>query len=113
MDNITVLVLVEDHTDRQLAMLERLPGSTSIAVGNNPEAFARLAPEARVILNWSGTGKLLEQVWKMAPRVEWVHSRAAGLDGTLFPALVESPARLTNSSGVFSQSLGEFVIGAA
>jgi phosphoglycerate dehydrogenase-like enzyme len=112
MDNNTILVL-SDPTDRQLAMLESLPDSTSVAVGNNVEAFERLAPEARVILNWSGSRQLVQQVWKMAPRVQWVHSRAAGLDGLLFPELVESPALLTNGSGVFSQSLGEFVIAAA
>jgi phosphoglycerate dehydrogenase-like enzyme len=48
----------------------------------------------------------------MCPKVEWVHSRSAGLDGLLFPELVDSPARLTNASGVFSQSLGEFVVAA-
>jgi phosphoglycerate dehydrogenase-like enzyme len=112
MDNHTVLVL-SDPADRQLAMLEALPDSASIAVGNNPEAFERLAPEARVILNWSGSRQLMQEVWKMAPRVEWVHSRAAGIDGMLFPELVESPVPLTNGRGVFSQSLGEFVIAAA
>ena len=50
MDNITVLVL-SDPTDRQLAMLESLPDSTSIAVGDKPEAFERLAPDAQVIFN--------------------------------------------------------------
>jgi phosphoglycerate dehydrogenase-like enzyme len=112
MDNNTILVL-SDPTDRQLAMLESLPGLTSIAVGNKAEAFARLAPEAKVIFNWAGGRQLMQQVWKMAPRVEWVHSRAAGLDSVLFPELVESPVPLTNGRGVFSQSLGEFVIGAA
>ena len=112
MDNNTILVL-SDPTDRQLAMLGSLPDSTSIAVGNNVEAFERLAPEAQVIFNWSGSRQLVQQVWKMAPRVEWVHSRAAGLDGLLFPELVESPVLLTNGSGVFSQSLGEFVIASA
>jgi phosphoglycerate dehydrogenase-like enzyme len=112
MDNITVLVL-SDPADRQLAMLEDLPGSSSIAVGNRVEAFERLAPEARVIFNWSGSRELVQQVWKMTPRAQWVHSRAAGLDGLLFPELVESPALLTNGRGVFSQSLGEFVIASA
>jgi phosphoglycerate dehydrogenase-like enzyme len=112
MDNNTILVL-SDPTDRQLAMLEALPDTTSIAVGNRPEAFERLAPKADIILNWSGGRDLLEQVWGMAPRVAWVHSRAAGIDGMLFPALVESPVPLTNGRGVFSQSLGEFVLGAA
>jgi len=41
-----------------------------------------------------------------------VHSRAAGLDTLLFPALVDSPVLLTNSSGVYSRSLGEFVAAA-
>jgi phosphoglycerate dehydrogenase-like enzyme len=44
--------------------------------------------------------------------LRWVHCRAAGLDHLLFPELVESPAALTNGSGVFSPSLGEFVMGA-
>jgi phosphoglycerate dehydrogenase-like enzyme len=112
MDNITVLVLA-DPAERQLAMLENLPKSTSIAVGNSIEAFERTAPEAQVILNWSGSRQLVQQVWKIAPRVKWVHSRAAGLDGLLFPELVESPVTLTNGRGVFSQSLGEFVIASA
>jgi phosphoglycerate dehydrogenase-like enzyme len=82
-------------------------------VGNRAEAFERLAPDAEVLFNWSGSRQLVQQVWKMAPRVQWVHSRAAGLDGLLFPELVESPALLTNGSGVFSQSLGEFVLASA
>jgi len=77
-------------------MLEQLPGSTNLAVGDNPEAFERLAPEAQVLCNWSGGRKLVEKVWPMAPRLEWVHSRAAGLDGLLFPALVESHVPVTN-----------------
>jgi phosphoglycerate dehydrogenase-like enzyme len=65
-----------------------------------------------VIFNWSLAGDLQREVFRMCPKVEWVHSRSAGLDGLLFPELVDSPARLTNASGVFSQSLGEFVVGA-
>jgi phosphoglycerate dehydrogenase-like enzyme len=109
---ITLLVLA-DPNEPQLAMLEQLPENTSVAVGNNVEAFERAAPEAQALFNWSCSRALVEKVWKIAPRVEWVHSRAAGLDGLLFPALVESPALLTNGRGVFSQSLGEFAIAAA
>jgi len=112
MDDITVLVLA-DPSEPQLAMLECLPQNTSIAVGNSPEAFERLAPDATAIFNWSGSGELLQQAFAMSPRVRWVHSRAAGLDGQLFPDLVEGPVMLTNGSGVFSQPLGEWVIGAA
>ena len=112
MDNSTILVLA-DPGEAQLAMLEALPPETSIAVGNRIEAFENLAPRADVIFNWSGKKSLLEQVWSIAPNVRWVHSRAAGLDGMLFAALIDSAVPLTNGRGVFSQSLGEFVIGAA
>src|SRR4029078_1861094 len=93
----------------QLAMLEQLPAETGIVGGNSAEAFARAAPDANVIFNWSLSGALLREVFAMCPRVRWAHSRAAGLDNMLFPELIESPVPLTNGTGVFSQSLGEFV----
>lgn len=111
MEDITVLVL-SDPTDPLLAMLEALPDSTRIAAGNRPEAFADAAGEADVILNWTGSRDLLRQVWRMAPRVRWIHSRSAGLDELLFPELTESPVPLTNARSVFSEILGEFVIAA-
>jgi phosphoglycerate dehydrogenase-like enzyme len=109
MGDLTVLVLA-NPAERQLAMLEQLPVETSIAVGEQAEAFERTAPEADVIFNWSGSGDLLRDVFRLCPRVRWVHTRSAGLDGLLFPELVESAAALTNASGVFSESLGEFAL---
>jgi phosphoglycerate dehydrogenase-like enzyme len=111
MDAITLLVLA-DPGARELAMLAALPDTTTIAVGLTPEAFERTAPRADIILNAEADPQLLEQVWRMAPRVRWVHSLSAGLDGMLFPELVESPVPLTNARGVFSDALGEFAIGA-
>jgi len=111
MDDNTVLVLA-DPTEPQLAMLADLPEKTGIAVGNSLEAFDRAAPDADVIFNWSGTRALLREVFQIAPKVRWVHSRAAGLDNLLFPELIESPVPLTNGTGVFSPSLGEFALGA-
>jgi len=111
MDNNTVVVLA-NPTEPQLAILEQLPPETSLAVGNTIEAFGRAAPEANVLFNWSLSGDLMRDLFLMCPRLEWVHSRAAGLDNLLFPELIESPVPLTNGTGVFSQSLGEFVLGA-
>ena len=58
-------------------------------------------------------GEVLRSLWARCPRVRWVHSRSAGLDGVLFPEMIDSPVPMTNGSGVFSQPLGEFFIGAA
>ncbi len=112
MDIHTVLVLSADLADPDLKLLAQLPPETNIAVGNSVEAFERLAEEATVILSWSKSGQLLRDVFAMCPKVRWVHSRSAGLDTVLFPALAESAVPLTNGRGVFSQSLGEFALGA-
>jgi phosphoglycerate dehydrogenase-like enzyme len=111
MSTITLLVLA-DPADPTLRMLAELSDSTSIACGNSVEAFRSLAERADVILNWSGSRELLEQVWAMAPRVRWLHSRSAGLEDLLFPALEESDVPLTNARGIFSRPLGEFAIAA-
>jgi len=111
MDHHTVAVLA-NPTEPQLAMLEQLPPETSIAVGDSAEAFARAAPDTDVIFSWSLAGALLRDVFLMCPRARWVHSRAAGLDNLLFPELIESPVPVTNGSGIFSESLGEFALAA-
>ncbi len=108
---ITLLVLAPP-AGGHLAMLERLPDDTRMVVGERPEAFESAADEADAILVWFTGRDLLEKVWKMAPRVRWVHASSAGVDTLLFPALVESPVPLTNARGAFSWSLGEFALAA-
>jgi phosphoglycerate dehydrogenase-like enzyme len=94
--------------DPQLAMLRDLPHTICGNVG----ACVQAAKEATVILQWSGTRALLREALALAGNVRWIHSKAAGLDNLLFPELVESPVQLTNGRGVFSSSLGEFVLAA-
>jgi len=102
-----VLVVTKEDAP-QFNMLTDVPH----LVGKTPEDFTEAASKATVIYHWSGSRELLQSVYKMAPNVKWVHSRAAGLDTFLFPELVESDVPLTNGSGVFSDSLGEFVLAA-
>lgn len=102
-----VLVVSADD-DPQLKMLDKIPHVT----GKTFDAFAQAAPEAEVILHWSGPRDVLRSAFLACPRLRWVHSRAAGLDRSLFPELVESSIPVTNGTGVFSQSLGEFALAA-
>jgi len=111
MDSLTLLVLA-NPADRRLRLLDRLPQDTRIAAGDSVGAVASAAPGADVILAWFTGRALLEEVWRMAPRVRWVHSSSAGVENVLFPALIASPAVLTNSRGLFSRSLAEFVMAA-
>ena len=103
----TILVLSKEN-DPQLEMLRGLRHIE----GHDPAAFADAVNDPVVIFNWSGSHTLLRAVFLACHDVRWVHSRSAGLDSTLFPELVESPVPLTNGSGVFSQSLGEFSLAA-
>lgn len=109
-DNL-VLVL-SDPGEPQLAMLDELRPATDIVVGNSGQAFERLAAEAPVVFNWSGSLALLRDVVGMCANLRWVHSRSVGLERTLFPQLTESSVTLTNGRGVFSPSLGEFALAA-
>jgi phosphoglycerate dehydrogenase-like enzyme len=102
-----VLVLASAD-DPQFTMLNRLPHK----VCGDVAACALAAEDATVILQWSGTRKLLRESLSICKKLRWIHSRAAGLDNLLFPELVESPILLTNGRGVFSASLGEFVLAA-
>jgi phosphoglycerate dehydrogenase-like enzyme len=102
-----VLVLASG-SDPQFAMLNELPHTVCEEVA----ACAQAARDATVILQWSGTRELLRESLAICGKLRWVHSRAAGVDKLLFPELVESQILLTNGSGVFSASLGEFVLAA-
>jgi phosphoglycerate dehydrogenase-like enzyme len=102
-----VLVMAADD-DSQLQMLREVPH----VIGKDLASFEKAAPEAAAILHWSGTRELLRSLFLSSPKVRWVHSRAAGLDNLLFPELVASEVPLTNGTGVFSRSLGEFALAA-
>ena len=104
-DSPQVLVL-SNVNDPQLSMLERIPHR----VAQNVEQAAQSAAQAQAFLHWSGPRDLLHAAFVANPRVQWIHSRSAGLDSVLFPELVESPVPVTNGTGVFSQSLGEFAL---
>lgn len=54
-----------------------------------------------------------EDVYARARKLRWIHSSAAGVGGTLFPALIESDVVLTNSRGIQSASIAEHILAMA
>ncbi len=103
-----LILVLSNADDPELLMLESLP---HVRI-NSPADLNESARKAEVILHWAGPRDLLRTTFLACPGVHWVHSRSAGLDKTLFAELVESAVPLTNGSGVFSQSLGEFALAA-
>src|SRR3974390_265835 len=92
--------------DPQLDMLAEIPHY----LVNSVAALENAPRDAEAVLHWAGPRDLLRSAFLAMPNLRWVHSRAAGLDSMLFPELVQSPIPLTNGTGVFSQSLGEFAL---
>lgn len=45
-----------------------------------------------------------------ARRLQWIHCPAAGVGGMLFPAMIESPVRMTNSRGISADTIAEHVL---
>jgi phosphoglycerate dehydrogenase-like enzyme len=112
MNKTTILLLRGGKEVPPLAMLDGLKERENIVVGDSADAFRAAAGEAEVIFNWSGGLPLFREVFLMCPKLRWVHSRSAGLERSLFPELLARDIPLTNGSGVFSPSLGEFTLAA-
>ena len=108
----TSILVLSDPDVPQLSMLDELSKTANVRVGNTAHAFETAAEDAEVIFNWSGSLSLIREVFLISPRVRWIHSRSAGLERTLFPELIASDVVMTNGSGVFSPSLGEFALAA-
>jgi phosphoglycerate dehydrogenase-like enzyme len=107
---VTVWVLARPD-DPGLPVLAEAPPGARLVTGAQAEDFAD-APPADAILVCSLRRDTLDPVLALAPRARWVHSRAAGVDAILSPALVAADAVVTSGRGVFSRALAEFVIGA-
>src|SRR5712664_3486123 len=111
MKKLSILVLSAPD-EPQLSMLDELRETANIVIGTSANAFRSAAGSDEVIFNWSGSLSLIREVFLMSNDVQWIHSRSAGLERTLFPELIASDVTMTNGSGVFSPSLGEFALGA-
>ena len=108
---LTVLVLAAAD-DASLSRLSGLPPGVRTVIGQAPEDFGEALRTAEAIFHCSGGRKRLEPLLAQAPRVRWVHSRSAGVENILFPALVESEVVVTNARGAYSRSLAEWAMAA-
>jgi phosphoglycerate dehydrogenase-like enzyme len=64
-----------------------------------------------VLFAWRPDRELLPAAWVSASALRWIQSASAGVDGLLFPELVESDVVLTNARGVFDEAIGEYALG--
>jgi phosphoglycerate dehydrogenase-like enzyme len=100
------------------ANADHLPGIDAAAA----VAEVRFAPDATTLRSalgdadavffFHGSKPDLEGAWPLATTLRWIQSASDGVDGLLFPALVQSDVVVTNARGVFDDAIAEWVIGA-
>lgn len=106
--NQSSIVVLTAPGDNSLPLLDQLSQGARVLVTDSAAAKA----DPQIILHWSASLSVLREAFLMSKHLRWIHSRSAGLEQALFPELIESDVILTNGSGVFSPSLGEFAMAA-
>jgi phosphoglycerate dehydrogenase-like enzyme len=66
--------------------------------------------DAQVLLRWWMPTTTLRRILAAAPRLRWLHTPSAGVDGLLIPEVVERGIALTNSAGAHAIPIAEFVL---
>ncbi len=110
MPRVTEVIVLADPHDTSLSRLDQARDRARFVVGQDARTLVQEAPEAEVLLYCAGNRASFEIACRSLPQLRWVHSRWAGVDGLMFPALAESDIPFTNSRGVFSRALAEFAL---
>lgn len=104
------VVAVVSYTEKVPSKLSVVAGEAVLRAACTRERLDAILPEADIALIWNYKSGLLKESWHLARNVSWVHVAAAGVDGPLFPGLVESRAVMTNAAGVFDHPMAEWAL---
>ena len=75
------------------------------------ELLKEVLPHVEVLFVWPFLLPSLQREWQRASSLRWIHAATAGVDGVLFRELTESSVQVTNSRGIFDDSIAEYVLG--
>ena len=102
----------------QAANADRLPGIEAagaiaeVRFAPNTSTLRSALGDADAVFFFHGAKPDLQEAWPLATKLRWIQSASDGVDGLLFPALVQSDVEVTNARGVFDDAIAEWVIGA-
>ena len=91
--------------------LHDLEGEAEMRFAQGGAELREAIRDAEILLGWNFRAQALREAWSAARRLEWIHWGGAGVDALLFPELVESGVKVTNSRGVFDRPMAEYVLG--
>jgi phosphoglycerate dehydrogenase-like enzyme len=104
---LAVLAHAPAELERALAPLRE---RVDLAMGSSAEALGDELDVAVVLFAWGKPAEPFGHILRRAPRLRWVHSTGAGIEYLLVPELLERPITLTNSRGLYSDAIAEYVL---
>jgi len=104
---MAVKVLITHGMSRaDLERIEAVSGSITAEAARSMEEAVAKAGEAEVIQagDWS------DELWKSAPKLKWVQSGGAGVEGYMTPDFIASAVVLTNAQGTYAIPIADHVM---
>jgi phosphoglycerate dehydrogenase-like enzyme len=106
-----VVVVMGTGADEPPPGIERIEDLVHLRYAPDGRTLAIEMPEAEIVYSWWGRREDLEAAWPLAAKLRWIQAANVGVDGLLFPGLVESEVILTNARGMAGRSIAESVVG--
>ena len=104
---MAVKVLITHGMSRaDLERIEAVSGSITAEAARSMEEAVAKAGEAEVIQagDWS------DELWRSAPKLKWVQSGGAGVEGYITPDFIASAVVLTNAQGTYAIPIADHVM---
>ena len=111
MSERTTVVLQGIESAGEVPGIEAIEADAAFRCASDFDSLREALPGAEVILGWNFRADDIAHAFEHADRLRWIQWAGAGVDATLFPALVESDVTLTNVRGVFDQPMAEYTLG--
>ncbi|MFD4198006.1 D-2-hydroxyacid dehydrogenase [Amycolatopsis thermoflava] len=112
-ENPVLAVLCGEDQARDLTespAMQRI-ASTAVVRYTGEAGLADALRGADVLFVHDFLSRAVPDAWHAADRLRWLHIASAGVDPVMFPGMRDSDVVLTNSRGVFDDSIAEYVLG--
>ena len=80
---------------------------------SDEEQLRQALAEAEIMFAWNfamgfGDATIFRNTFVDAPKLRWIHTAGVGVERMLFPEMVASDVLITNSGGVYEQTMAEY-----
>lgn len=110
-DDKPVVGVVLEPGDAPIETFDALKEDADVRFVWASDGLTEVMEEAEVLAVFDFRTTAIRENWPNAKKLRWMHAASAGLDSVLFPESETSGVIITNSRGVFDQTIAEFVLG--